>query len=259
MPTIYRMQALAPHEGDAVWRRQRLQAWIEAWDSTPSLVEMFKRRLADDTPLDRYGAIDYMFYENLEVGFCTGLEDAYRLSALVLGEALVAHFGFQWCRSNMFEDEPLQVHHPEGDGGCILHLPAMVMHAQARGHMDVMDELFCDIFLHHLSTAMDDYHWLLALCREEWSAQQHAQRFDACPSRPLRKRIRLMASKDSEMLVRCLGSSGFLPSRAIIENDDWEQFELSINGLWKKFDEAFGADWSTRVVQEMQERKWLDV
>jgi len=121
-----------PHD-DAI-RRKRLAAFLTARDDTPSLRQWQGRALQRSRPLEWFGAAQYLHYEQLQTLFCRDAADTVRLTALLLGEALVAHLGFAWCRSTVFPEEALQVRHCERT--LLLHLPALVANALSQPQDD---------------------------------------------------------------------------------------------------------------------------
>ena len=243
---VYRCMPLPSLPEDVLWRRERMQQFLYDWDHVPSLVQWSGGTMRERRPLDWYGALSYMYYEDLESMFAPDAQALNRLAALILGETLVAHAGFVWCRSTLFPDEALQVHNAFDD---VLHLPALVQHARARRHMEVMEELLCDVLCHYCAGDWHTYHWLMAVSRLDWQENVHMQTFGVCPPRELRKRIRLLSAQDAEYCLRLLGVDNLLPAWDFQQHPDWQEIEWILKTAERQFCEQYGKDWQAEALR----------
>lgn len=238
---------------DEIWRQQRLQKFIKDWDNVPTLVNFFgsNTTLANSPPLNYYHAIDYMFYEHLQSLFCDDIIDVYQLSAIALGEALVHHLDFRWCRSTLFPNNPLQVYHEPTNK--LLDLPSWIANIRERNHDMVMTEVFTGI-LAKLIWNFFEYHWLLACVSSDWSEQQQLERFGICPSASLRRLIRLAYYKDEELLIYAIGYDDFLPNTENFYThlDYFTHIESTIRHYFK----YYGDDWEAETAKQYSENNY---
>ena len=239
----------APADDDT--RRTRLTAFLTTWDNTPGLRRWQGRALQHSRPLEWFGAAQYLHYEQLQPLFCPDAADTVRLTAQRLGEALVAHTDFAWCRSTVFPEEPLQIRHRERE--ILLHLPALVANvlSQPQDAADALETQFLTLLTDWL-VWYQEYHWLTALTLPDWEETVYTVRFGVCPPPTLRRRLRLLLEYDEEHIIRHFGSSMLLPPLAILEQHDWNTLESAVFALEQDNNRQYGSAWREQAAQSAQ-------
>ena len=169
----------------------------------------------------------------------------------LLGEALVAHLDFTWCRSTVFPEEPLQIRHRERE--ILLHLPALVANvlSQPQDAADALETQFLALLTDWL-VWYQEYHWLTALTLPDWEETAYTARFGVCPPPTLRRRLRLLLEYDEEHIIRHFGSSMLLPPLAILEQHDWNTLESAVFRLEQDSSRQHGSAWREQAAQNAQ-------
>lgn len=231
-------QAIPSHPNDAPQRIARIQVFLDLWDGVPTLREVFHYPLHRCRPLDRYHALCYAIYEGIEDLFCTDAADYYRLTALLLGEALVAHLDYQWCRSDAFPDEPLQVMR-DGCDAQLLHLPGLIASSLAQRNDDALPLLITRICDEYLANPAP-YHWFTALTDPDYNEAVYRFRFGVVPNATRRRRICQLLACDE---AGTLHDSALLPPLAAVHHDDWRYVDYQLAQIEEKFARQYGANW----------------
>lgn len=236
-------QAIPSHPADARQRAARLDAFLEAWDGNPRLLQISYFPLRDNRPFDHYQAFCDAFEQNLTPVFCTNTADLYRLAALLLGEALVAHLDYAWCRSGVFPDEPLQVMR-DGAHPHVLHLPGMIANVIAQideTELPLLLDRICDEYL----PDADLYHWLLALNHPKYDEAAYRARFGITLNANRRSRVRqLLACNTAAILY----NSTLQPPLVAMGKKGWYAVDRFLNRMEKQFARDYGEDWRNMTV-----------